>query len=75
MAKGARKRRNACCKLKNGPLRINNGPLRIKNGPLRKNHEMRHFAYKNTYILCILKPFLTFDQKKKMLKSDSGYDS
>ena len=32
-----------------GPLRINYGPLRINYGPLCKNHEMQHFAYKNTY--------------------------
>ena len=30
-----------------GPLCINHGPLCINYGPLR--HEMRHFAYKNTY--------------------------
>ena len=31
-----------------GPLHINDRPLHINYGPLRKNHEMLHFAYKNT---------------------------
>ena len=40
-------------------------PVRKNYGPVRKNHEMRHFAYKNTYNEAI------FDlwQKKSMLKS------
>ena len=32
-----------------GPVRINYGPVRKSYGPVRKNHEMGHFAYKNTY--------------------------
>ena len=47
-----------------GPLRINHGPFRINYSPLRTNHEMRHFAYKNTYNEAI------FDFDKK--KNDSG---
>ena len=32
-----------------GPVRINYGPVRKSYGPVRKNHEMGHFAYKNTF--------------------------
>ena len=33
-----------------GPTGKNSGPVRINYGPVRKNHEMRHWAYKNTYV-------------------------
>ena len=65
--------KNGPLRIKNVPLRINNGPLRIKNGPLRKNHEMQHFAYKNTYIEVI---FDLYQKKKIYVKIRySGYDS
>ena len=47
-----------------GPVRKNNGPVRKNYGPVRKNHEMRNFAYKNTYNEG---PLWTFDQKNKNL--------
>ena len=44
------------------PVRINYGPVRINYGPVRKNHEMGHFAYKNTYNEAI---FDLWPKKKK----------
>ena len=57
-----------------GPVHINYGPVRKSYGPVRKNHEMGHFAYKNTYNEAII------DLWPKKIKiyvkiGYSGYDS